>query len=44
MSSDAEAAANDDRREYEFRKVLEELDDFEGRGLSSSRSTSPTTT
>ena len=33
MSSDAEAAAaNDDRREYEFRKVLEELDDFEGSG------------
>ncbi len=31
MSSDAEQA-NDDRRKYEFRKVIEELKDFEGSG------------
>ncbi|MEZ3144299.1 peptide chain release factor aRF-1 [Halobaculum sp. MBLA0143] len=33
MSSDVETGGpSDDRREYEFRKVLEELDDFEGSG------------
>ncbi|MFC7136409.1 peptide chain release factor aRF-1 [Halobaculum litoreum] len=33
MSSDAqEEQASEDRRKYEFRKVLDELDDFEGSG------------
>ncbi|UIP00749.1 peptide chain release factor aRF-1 [Halobaculum sp. CBA1158] len=33
MSSDAEEGQpNEDRRKYEFRKVLDELDDFEGSG------------